>query len=348
MKAAVLSEYGKFIWTEVPTPIISSDDVLVKISYASICGSDQHVFHGEFDGRTHVPFIPGHEFAGQIVEIGASVKGYNMGDRVAVDPIFWCGECPACKLGHFPACRSLKLLGIDTDGGFAEYVAARDFMLFKVDDSIPDTHAALIEVLSIGFHACNRAGLKAGDTVAIFGTGKVGQCILQAVRTKTDQPVFMVDLLENRLHIAERTWADVIPINATRQSPVETIMELTNGRGVDVAFEAIGHAVDIPGALHPIRQCIQSLRPAGTVCVLGLAEQPAPLVMKELIFKEATLRTSRVTHGEFAETIQHLTQGHLRPDALISAIMPGSEAQQAFMLLEQSPEDYLKILLKFA
>ncbi len=346
MKAAILTGYGIFEWKEVDTPSIKPDEVLVKISYASICGTDQHVFRGEFDGRTHVPFIPGHEFAGKIVEVGSDVAGYAIGERVAIDPIFWCGTCPACKLGHFPACRNLKLLGIDTDGGFGQYVAAKDFMLYKISDAIPDQYAALIEVLSIGFHASNRAGVKPADTIAIYGTGKVGHCILQAVRTRTEQQVFLIDIIDERLRIAAQTYPDVTMINAREQNPVDVIMDRTGGRGVDIAFEAIGHFVEIPNQPSPVRLAIQSIRPAGTVCVLGLTDHPVELNMRELIFKEATLRTSRVTHGEFSETIRHMEQGKLHPEALISTEMPASEIQQAFYMLEQMPERYLKILLK--
>ena len=148
------------------------------------CGSDQHVWNGDFHPRTTLPFVQGHEFAGAIVEIGKNVNGFKVGERVAVDPIFWCGKCAACLKGHFPACASLKLLGIDVNGGFAEFVAASEHMLFKVPESISDQNAALIEVFSIGFHACNRSGIANGDTAVIFGAGKIGQVILQAAMNR--------------------------------------------------------------------------------------------------------------------------------------------------------------------
>lgn len=346
MKAAVLTQYGKIEWKDVPTPSIADDEALVRVKYASICGSDQHVFRGEFHPRTSVPMIQGHEFGGVIAECGKDIADFHAGDRVTVDPIFWCGKCPACEIGHYPACRSLKLLGIDVDGGFAEFVVAREFMLNKVPPDISDEHAALVEVLAIGFHACKRANVQQGNSIAIYGAGKVGQCILQAVRTKTSGPVFMIDILDTRLHLAQQAYPDIITINARDVDPVSVIHAHTNGRGVDIAFEAVGHAIAVPERLHPVRSCIQAIRPVGTVCVLGLSDSEAPLVMKELIFKEAKIITSRVTHGEFSETLHHLERGYLKPDALISSIMHVSEAQQAFEILEQEPEKYLKILLR--
>ncbi len=185
MKAAVLTEYKKIQWQDVPEPEIGDSDVLIKISYASICGTDQHIFNGEFHPRTKLPLIPGHEFVGEIADTGKNVSGFNVGDRVAVDPIIWCGKCPACEIGHYPACTSLKLLGIDMDGGFAEYVASKDSMLYKIDPAISDRDAALVEPYAIGFHASKRAGVQDGDTIAFYGAGKIGQPIMQAARTIT-------------------------------------------------------------------------------------------------------------------------------------------------------------------
>jgi L-gulonate 5-dehydrogenase len=347
MNAAVLTEYRKIEWKQVDIPEISGIEVLVKVSYACICGSDQHVFLGEFHPRTSVPLIQGHEFAGTIVETGPDVKGFKNGDRVAVDPIIWCGHCPACLRHHYPACTSLKLVGIDLDGGFSEFMKVPETMLYKVTDKISDEHAALVEVLSIGFHACKRAGVKQGDKVVIWGAGKVGQSILQALRTKTMDTVILVDILNERLAIAKKAYDDIHVINAIRTDAIEKIKELTNGEGVDIAFEAVGHTKEIPGVVNPVRGCIQAIRGGGKVCVLGLSSEPSPIVMKELIWKEGTIVTSRVSHGEFAETIENMNQGTLKPDALVTDILHPSDAQKAFEMLEKEPHKHLKILLRF-
>ncbi len=345
MKAAVLTQYRHIEWQDVPDPSIQPDEVLLQIGHVGICGSDMHIFNGEFHPRTTLPLIMGHEFAGTIVEVGKAVQGYAVGERVAVDPIAWCGHCPACERGHFPACTSLKLLGIDSNGAFAQRVAAKDFMLYKIDERISDVHAAMIEVLSIGFHACQRAQVKAGDSLAIFGAGRIGQCILQAARTLTDQPIYLVDILDERLKIATDSVADVIAINASHQDPVAVIQNASQGRGVDIALEAVGHAHPLDNQPHPVAQAVEVIRGAGTVCVLGLGDDPIPLLMKKMIWKEARLVTSRVTHGEFQQTIEHLAAGHLHPDALISAILPATGAQEAFGRLEDDPQHHLKILL---
>lgn len=347
MKAAVLESYNRFVWKEVETPKVKPGEVLVRIQFASICGTDMHIFPGDFHPRTPVPFIPGHEMGGVVAEVGEGVAGFQPGDKVAVDPIIWCGKCPACQRKHYPACTSLKLLGVDMDGGFAEYISVPPHMLFKAAPHLPDEHVALVEIYGIGFHANNRAKTKEGDTLAIWGAGRVGQVILQAARTKTNGLIFMVDPLENRLQIAANNYENVIPINPKKENPVEAIKQHTGGKGVDIAFEAVGHAEDIEGVYTPVRSCIQSLRGGGKVCVLGLSDEPSPVVFKELIWKEAQIITSRVSDGEFSEVIRHLNAGNLKPDALISKVMPGSEIQKAFGLVQKEKEKYLKVLLDF-
>jgi threonine dehydrogenase-like Zn-dependent dehydrogenase len=348
MNAAVLTSYKHVEWKSVDIPAISGNEVLIKVGYACICGSDQHVFLGEFHPRTSVPLIQGHEFAGTVVETGPDVKNYKKGDRAAVDPIIWCGHCPACKRQHYPACTTLKLVGIDLDGGFSEYMKVPETMLYRVTDKISDKHAALVEVLSIGFHACNRAKVQAGDRIVIWGAGKVGQSILQAVRTKTRNTLIMVDILDARLAMAKKAYPDINIVNATKEDAIKRIMELTGGEGADIAFEAVGHTKEIPGLVNPVRGCVQAIRGAGTVCTLGLSSEPSPIVMKELIWKEGIIMTSRVSHGEFAETIDNLNRGTLKPDAIVTDILHPSKTQEAFEMLEKEPEKHLKIMLKFS
>jgi len=347
MKAAVLTKYREFEVKEMPVSEIQSNEVLVRIEYASICGSDMHIFTGDFHPRTPVPFIPGHEMAGFIVKVGDEVKNFVKGEKVAIDPIIWCGRCPACLEGHYPACTSLKLIGIDEDGGFCEYVAVPESMLYKVPENLSSKYAALVEIYSIGFHANKRAGVKSGDTLAIWGAGRVGQVILQAARTKTKEKIFIVDIIQSRLDIAVRSNSNIIAINALLENPVEVIKKYTEGKGVPIAFEAVGHAHQVEGVVHPIRGCIQTIKGGGTVCTLGLSDEAAPIVFKELIWKEGKIVTSRVSHGEFAEAIDQLAKGNLNPDALISEIMPVEKIQKAFELLESNPEKYLKILIDF-
>jgi len=346
MKAALLNEYKKFQWIDREIGDPKAGEVQIKVSFASICGTDMHIFNGDFHPRTPVPFIPGHEMAGTVEMTGTGVTGYAIGDKVAIDPLIWCGECQACKAHHYPACTSLQLIGIDLDGGFCEYINVNHNMLFKAPDQVPEEHLALTEIYGIGFHACNRAGVIPGDSLAIWGAGRVGQVILQAARTITDAPIYMVDLLDKRLRIATDAYDDVIPLNAL-EDPVEAIKEHTGGNGTDIAFEAVGHPHLPDRTLNPVRGAIQSIRGGGRVCVLGLTDDPAPVVFKELIWKEASIVASRVSHGEYPTIIDQFGKGALKPEVLITSILPGEQVQEAFEKLEKDPENYLKILLQF-
>lgn len=346
MKAPVLITYGSIEWKSVPDPQPAPNQALIQVNYASICGTDLHVFSGAFKERTSLPLILGHEFAGEIVEVSESVDSALVGDRVAVDPIIWCGECPACRAQHYPACESLKLLGIDLDGGFAQFVAADADKLYHLPDTISDRHAALIEVFSIGFHVTNRAAVSAGNSVAVFGAGRAGQCIIQAARTKTDAPIYAIDVLDSRLKLAEQINENVTGINPTRDDPREVIREMTNGYSVDIAIESVGHARQIPDVPNPVQCAIDSIRSGGTVCMIGLGDQTSEILTKRLVLKEANLLTSRVTQGEFQETIDAMEQGIIFPEPLISAEYPGSETHKAITSLEKTPEQYLKILLR--
>lgn len=346
MKAAVIKEYGSIEFKEVKKPVLLNNHVLVKVKYASICGTDQHIFKGEFHPRTKLPLIPGHEFAGVIDEVGSDVKNLSPGDKVTVDPIIWCGKCAACMEGHYPACSSLKLIGIDLDGGFAEYVSVPSGMIYKVPDHISDEHAALVEILSIGFHASRRAGLGKEDDILIVGSGKVGQSIMHAARTITSGKIILADILDDRLSLASSAFPDISTVNIKNTDPIAYVKDVTGGRGVDIAFEAVGHEVYIEGKYNPVRICINSIKGGGKVCVLGLSDHPSEILMKELIWKEAMIITSRVSHGEFSKVIEALDNGTLNPGKMITGILKLEDAQKGFGLLMEEPGKHLKILLK--
>jgi len=346
MKAAVIREYGRIATEKVETPDLLNNGVLVKVRYASICGSDQHIFKGEFHPRTTLPLIPGHEFAGVVEDVGKDVRNLSRGNKVTVDPIIWCGTCAACREEHYPACTTLKIVGVDLDGGFAEYVSVPATMVYKIPDHVSDEHAALVEILSIGFHSVNRAGLGMNDDILIMGSGKVGNSILHAAKTITRGKIIVADILDERLSFASSAFPDISTVNITNTDLIEYIKEITGGKGVDIAFEAVGHEVPVKGKYNPVRTCINAIKGGGKICVLGLSDHPSEILMKELIWKEAKIIASRVSHGEFSKVIEALGSGSLNPDKMITDILKLEFAQKGFELLEKEPGKNLKILLK--
>lgn len=347
MKSAVLKSYKKFSWEERQISDPENSEIQVRITFASICGTDMHIFNGDFHPRTPVPFVPGHEMAGIVEQTGSDVCTFSKGEKVVIDPIIWCGECPACKSGHFPACESLKLVGIDMDGGFSQFINVDQSMVFKADPKVKNEHLALTEIYAIGFHACRRAEVKSGESISIWGAGRVGQVILQAAKTITDGMIIMVDVVDSRLKIASDSYKDVITVNPLKEDPIKIIQEHTGGTGTDLAFEAVGHPKFADQTINPVRGAIQSIKGGGRICVLGLSGEPAPIIFKELIWKEARIIASRVSHGEYPKVLESLAKGILKPDALISDIMPAEKIQEAFEKMEREPESNLKILLDF-
>jgi threonine dehydrogenase-like Zn-dependent dehydrogenase len=219
-------------------------------------------------------------------------------------------------------------------------------MIYSLPSGISNENAALIELLSIGFHASKRSQLQPEDDIVIWGAGKVGQAILYAAKTITKGKIFIADILPERLALAQKAFPDINTIDIRETDPIEYIYDHSNGKGVDIAFEAVGHFHEVPGRFNPVRSCIKAIRGGGKLCVLGLSDEPTPVLFKELIWKEARIISSRVSHGEFAESIAALEKGILDPSGMITGIMDLSQADEAFQLLEKAPEKHLKILLK--
>ena len=329
-----------------PEPRIGEDQVLLRSGYAGICGTDIHVYRGEFKGRVAYPAILGHEFGGVIEAIGRAVKDFKVGDRVVVDPIMSCYRCPACLSGHINACRFLKLLGIDIDGGFGELVAVPSDRLFRLPDSIPGAHVPMLELYAVGHHILRRGRVDVGETVAILGAGRLGLSILDVLcHSAAGCRVFVTDRHRFRLDLAARLGADEV-IDISEANPVDAILEKTQGIGVDCVIEAVGHYHCFAGQEPPLGQAARIVRNGGRIVTAGLGEQLTPVHFKTLVLKEAELIASRVTQGEFPRAIRLMSKGLLHPELLISRERPISQAAEAFAELDQEPPDTIKVVLK--
>ena len=169
MKAGILYGDKDIRLGNTPDPEIKPHEVLVKSMFAGICGTDLHVFRGEFKGRVAYPAIQGHEFGGIVEEVGSEVTRFKVGDRVAIDPIMPCYSCETCLTGHINACRNLKLLGIDLNGGFGQYVATPEFQCYLLPDNVPMNHAPMVELYGLGQHILQRGMVQPGESVALLG-----------------------------------------------------------------------------------------------------------------------------------------------------------------------------------
>jgi len=267
MKAAVFIERGRIALREVPIPTVGAGSALVKVTTTTICGTDVHILKGEYPvqpGR-----IVGHEPVGTIAEIGAGVTGYEVGQRVVVGAITPCGQCEACLGGHPSQCGGRAVggwrFGNTIDGCQAEYVLVPHAManLAPIPDALTDEQVLMCpDIMSTGFGGAESGRIQIGDTVAVFAQGPIGLCATAGARLRGATRIIGVDGIPARLAMARLLGADVT-IDHHEADPVERILSLTGGRGVDVAIEALGTP-------QTFESCLRVLKPGGVLSSLGV------------------------------------------------------------------------------
>lgn len=345
MKAAILYNDRDIRLGTAPDPQLKRDEVLVETGYAGICGTDLHIFRGEFHERVKYPAITGHEFGGIIQAVGKDVKNFRTGDRVAVDPIISCHGCPACLTGHLNACRTLKLLGVDRDGGFGQYVSAPASHVFPMPENVPMTFAPMVEMYGLGHHVLQRGQLQPGETVVILGAGKLGLSVLDVLcHSAGAARTIITDLQPFRLATAAKLGADYV-INIAEEDPVEHVMEITKGIGVDCVIECVGHYHAIEGQEAPLAQAVKMIRTAGRIVTAGLGEQLSAVHFKTLVIKEAQIIASRVTLGEFPRALRLMSKGLLHPASLVTDQMALKDVATAFAKVDSENPNTIKVVL---
>jgi L-gulonate 5-dehydrogenase len=345
MKAGVLFSARDIGVGQVPDPELRPEQVLVRSAYAGLCGTDLHIYRGEFQNRVAFPAVQGHEFGGIVEEVGREVRGFRRGDRVAVDPIVSCHGCAACLSGRINACQSLKLLGVDLPGGFAEYVAAPEGHVFRLPDNVELCHGSMVEVYGLGHHILARGAVQPGETIAILGAGKLGLAVLDVLcHSASPALAIIVDVQPFRLGIASRLGAEHV-VDATKVDPVERVLELTQGLGVDCVIECVGHWHPVAGQEAPLGQAVRMVRTAGRIVTAGLGDEPAAVHFKTLVLKEAQIIASRVTLGEFPRALRLLGKGLLHPELLITDQIPMRDVGAAFERLDREDPETVKMVL---
>lgn len=347
MKAGILYADKEIRPGEAPDPKIKPDEVLVQSQFAGICGTDLHIYRGEFHERVKFPAIQGHEFGGEILEVGkiACESGFRVGQRVAVDPILSCHACPACLTGHLNACQTLKLLGVDLDGGYGQFVAVPASRIFHLPDSVLMEYVPMVEMYALGHHILQRGQVQPGETIVLLGAGKLGLSILDVLcHSANPSMVVVVDLQKQRLEIARKLGASHIQ-NIHDADPVAVVNELTGGLGVDCVIEAVGHYHELPGREAPMAQAVKMIRNGGRIVTTGLGEQLSPIHFKTLVIKEAQIIASRVTLGEFPRAIRMMAQGLLHPELLITQKMVLQDIASAFEKVDLEDPETIKIVL---
>ena len=347
MKAAILYGRRDIRPGELPDPRPGPGELLVRVAYAGICGTDHHVYLGEFEGRVRFPAVLGHEFCGVVEELAEGAEGaegFSPGEAVAVDPDLPCGRCAACRDGRGSGCRRLRLIGIDLPGGFAEKVVVPAKKAEKLPERVELRHAALLEIYSVAIHVVRRARIEPGDVVAVLGAGKLGRSVIQVARHAGAKELIVVDVSAARLKRARRLGATRV-INARERDPVAELNELTGGEGADRVIEAVGAAERVPGRKHPLAQAVEMVRHGGRIIVLGQAAEEPGVPWRTLVWKEAEIVASRVSHNELPRAVAMLSRGMFSPEEVITHELSVSDAARAFEIVERRDEA-LKVLLK--
>lgn len=285
MKALRKTQAGRGLQIEqVPVPVAGPTDVLVRVKATSICGTDLHIYGWDrwSQGRIKPPVTLGHEFCGVVERIGEEVTAVKAGDFVSAEMHLNCGHCHQCRLGEAHICQSLRIIGIDIDGAFAEFVKIPATNIWKLERSIPEHYGAILDPLGNAVHTV-LAGPIAGQSVLVTGCGPIGLMSIAVAKACGSSTVFATETNEHRRKLAKEMGADFV-LNPAAEDPVKKILEATGGTGVDALLEMSGN----PNAIH---QGFHALRAGGRASLLGIPTENVPLdLVQDVIFKGATVQ----------------------------------------------------------
>jgi 2-desacetyl-2-hydroxyethyl bacteriochlorophyllide A dehydrogenase len=343
MKAMVLTEWEQLRPQDAPMPELGEDEALIKVKYAGICGSDVHIFGGHHP-TAKAPVILGHEFVGTVVKINSrkSLK-FTLGDRVVAEPLISCGVCEACAAGNWHVCKNLKLLGIHTDGAFAEYVKVSVAKIIPVADHLSDQAAALTEPFAVGFHVNQRADLKNGDTALVIGGGPIGLIVGMVAQISGAAQVVFSEI--NTARIKQIEAFGFTAINPAGEDAAEKIKALTGNEGFDVVFE-------VSGSQAGILLATQACKIRGKIVPVGFPGKRPEVELLQVIFKENTVIGSRVyTFQHFKNTVRMLenivANRTFDVEKLIGGVFKLEELQKGIMMMEEG-KNIGKLLIEVA
>ncbi|HKZ89634.1 MAG TPA: L-threonine 3-dehydrogenase [Thermoplasmata archaeon] len=267
---------------QVPVPEPRPDEVLIRVAIASICGTDLHIYEWDewAQGRIKTPLIQGHEFAGSVERVGSSVSGYSKGDYVSAEGHIPCGRCGPCRTGSPHVCRNVRILGIDRDGSFAEYLTVPASNVIRNDPGLPVELATMQDPLGNAVYTVSNATVP-GKSVAIFGLGPIGLMAVALCRAKAAGRVIAI----GRENEYRKALAKVVGADLVLESDgglVDAVLEATDGEGVDEVLEFAGND-------QALRQAIRVVRPAGGIHILGIYPRPVTVDMSEVVTKGVTI-----------------------------------------------------------
>jgi len=326
MEAAVFSEPGRCELVEREPPAPLEGEVLVKVEACGVCGTDLHIYRGEFPAR--FPVVAGHEFAGVVEEVGAGVVGLRSGEHVAIDPNISCGACRPCQRGRLHLCRNLSAIGVTSDGGFGTHCVVPAQQAYTIPDHMAFAVAAMSEPLACCVHGIERAQIRPGEVVVIIGAGMIGLMMVQLALIQGASVVIVSELDAHKREVARSLGASRV-VNPENAELREYVAEATEGSGGDVAIECVGSA-------GTAQQAVSLVGEGGRVVLFGVAPESTRIGVApyEVYRREITITGSFTNPFTQARALALLEKGRVKVEGLISHRLPLAEVPAALELME--------------
>lgn len=344
MKVAVMNGIGEMGYTKRPIPQPKDDEVLVKLEYVGICGSDMHYYEMGRIGNYVVepPFVLGHEPGGTVVEAGKNVTHLKVGDKVALEPGKTCGKCRFCREGKYNLCPDVIFFATPpVDGVFQEYVAHEANLCFKLPENVSTLEGALIEPLAVGFHAAKQGEAQAGQTAVVFGAGCIGLVSMMALKACGVSRVYVVDIMPKRLEKAMELGADGV-INGAEENVAERAKEVTGGEGFDLAVETAGTEITT-------NQAIEVVRKGSNIVLVGYGKTGLMNMQTSLALdKEVTFKTVFRYRHIYPMAIEAVAQGKVNLKGIATHIFDFDDIQTAMDRSVNEKSEIVKAVVKIA
>lgn len=344
MKVAVMQGIGKMGFEERDIPKVKENEVLVKLKYVGICGSDLHYYETGAIGDYVVepPFVLGHEPGGTVVEVGENVKDLKVGDRVALEPGKTCGHCEFCKTGRYNLCPDVVFFATPpVDGVFQEYVAHEADLCFKLPDNVSTLEGALIEPLAVGFHAAIQGDAHLGQKAVVMGAGCIGLVSMMALKARGVSEVYVVDIMEKRLEKALELGATGV-INGSKEDVLERVKALTNGTGMDLVIETAGTEITT-------RQAVHIAKKGSNIVLVGYSKSgEMTLPMSLVLDKELTFKTVFRYRHIYPMAIDAVAAGKVNLKGIVTDVFELDEAQKAMDYSVNNKADIVKAVIRIA
>jgi len=323
---------------DVPRPRPDANEVLIKVNYCGICGSDVGSYK---TGTYEEGLIIGHEWSGEIVELGPEVRGWNPGDRVVANDVRPCGTCYFCHHNRPTLCDSMQMHGVSYDGGFAEFVKVPSDILYRIPETVGDEEATLIDPLSNCIHAMRYSSLQVGDRALIIGAGPIGLLTLQCAKIAGASDVYVSEVSDRRRGMAQKLGATAV-YDPTKENLYVKMDEATGGRGPDILFECAGTP-------HTLRESVTLVRKGGQVFVISICEEPVEADFMTLVMNELDIKGSYCGYEEYPYAIDFIAKKRVDVKSLISDVISLDElVEKGFEVLARPRTEAVKIIAKIS